>query len=205
MVMAGRGSRSPRRIVSLVALAMTLGAVLVPTLSNMRSTSPAEARSSTASASSRDSSGASGSSASPVASPGSVSASASVTSASVTSASSASASLALPKSPLGASNRADPRLRRIGFASARGLDSHWLKHGSEFNVSSKAEYLAMAQELRDAPLSGNVIEAPQSNGSYARFDRRSGAFLAFNRDLTIRTFFRPDDGEAYFRRAVNRR
>ena len=72
-------------------------------------------------------------------------------------------------------------------------------------MSSKAEYLTMAQGLRDAPLSASVLEAPQSNGSYARFDRRSGAFLAFNRDLTIRTFFRPDDGEAYFRRAVNRR
>lgn len=50
-----------------------------------------------------------------------------------------------------------------------------------------------------------MIEATQANGSYARFDRTTGAFLAFNRDLTIRTFFRPDDGESYFRRAVNRR
>ena len=103
------------------------------------------------------------------------------------------------------SNRTDPRLRRIGFASERGLDSHWRKHGSEFNVASKAEYLAMAQDLRDSPLSARVIEAPQANGSYARFDRTTGAFLAFNRDLTIRTFFRPNDGESYFRRAVNRR
>lgn len=63
----------------------------------------------------------------------------------------------------------------------------------------------MAQDLRDAPLSSRVIEATQSNGSIARFDRKTGAFLAFNNDLTIRTFFRPDDGEAYFRRAVNRR
>ena len=63
----------------------------------------------------------------------------------------------------------------------------------------------MAQDLRDARLSNRVIEAAQSNGSYARFDRTTGAFIAFNRDLTIRTFFRPDDGEAYFRRAVNRR
>jgi hypothetical protein len=146
---------------------MTLAAVLVPTLSNLRSSPRAEARSTSSS--------------------GSVSSSAGSSS-----------------SPGSSSNRADPRLRRIGFASQRGLDSHWLKHGSEFNVSSKAEYLAMAQDLRDAPLSKRVLEAPQSNGSYARFDRETGAFLAFNRDLTIRTFFRPNDGEAYFRRAVNR-
>lgn len=103
-----------------------------------------------------------------------------------------------------ASNRADPGLRRIGFASRRGLETHWEKHGSEFGSPSLDAYLAMAQHLRDAPLSTRVVEAPQSNGSYARFDRTTGAFLAFNRDLTIRTFFRPDDGESYFRRAVSR-
>lgn len=197
MVMAGRGSRSQRRIVSLVALAMTLAAVLIPALSNMRSTSPAEARSSGAAAPSTlavpaSTFAAPASASSPSASP-------------LSSAAPTSASLAVPKPSAGAPNRADLRLRRIGFASSRGLDSHWLKHGSEFNVSFKTEYLALAQDLRDAPLSGRVIEAPQANGSYARFDRVTGAFLAFNRDLTIRTFFRPDDGEAYFRRAVNRR
>ena len=184
--MARRGSQSQRRVVSLVSLAITLAAVLVPTISNLRSSPRAEAQSTRAPqeqfpAASRPS----GSSASGGAS----------------SARSSAASEA--SSPL--SNRADPRLRRIGFASQRGLDSHWLKHGTEFNVSSKAEYLSMAQELRDAPLSNRVIEASQSNGSYARFDRRTGGFLAFNRDLTIRTFFRPNDGESYFRRAVNRR
>ena len=35
-------------------------------------------------------------------------------------------------------------------------------------------------------------------------DRRSGAFLAYNTDLTIRTFFRPNAGEAYFQRATGR-
>lgn len=114
------------------------------------------------------------------------------------------ASANAPSNPSTASNRSDPRLRRIGFASRRGLESHWQKHGAEFGNPTLGQYLAMAQDLRDAPLSKTVVEAPQSNGSYARFDRRSGAFMAFNRDLTIRTFFRPDDGESYFRRAVNR-
>jgi hypothetical protein len=30
------------------------------------------------------------------------------------------------------------------------------------------------------------------------------AFLAVNRDGTIRTFFKPNDGEAYFRRQASR-
>lgn len=63
----------------------------------------------------------------------------------------------------------------------------------------------MAQDLRDAPLSKNVVEAEQVGGTLSRFNRATGAFVAFDPDLTIRTFFRPDDGEAYFVRAAKRR
>lgn len=59
----------------------------------------------------------------------------------------------------------------------------------------------MAQDLRDAPLSKRVIETTQKDGTISRFDRSTGAFIAFNRDLTIRTFFKPNDGEDYFWRA----
>jgi pyocin large subunit-like protein len=37
-----------------------------------------------------------------------------------------------------------------------------------------------------------------------RFDRREGDFLAVGRDGVIRTFFRPNDGEAYFQRQLKR-
>lgn len=65
-------------------------------------------------------------------------------------------------------------------------------------------YLEAAQQLRDAPLSDVVIERRQRRGNLARFDRSIGAFLAFDDDLVIRTYFRPDDGEQYFWRAVGR-
>ena len=103
-----------------------------------------------------------------------------------------------------ASNRSDPRLARIGFRSAQRLHDHFLKHGAEFGSITEAEYLGMAQALRDAPLSGQVLEATQADGSISRFDRTTGAFMAFDTDLTIRTFFKPGDGEAYFRRAAKR-
>ncbi len=99
------------------------------------------------------------------------------------------------------SNRSDPRLRKIGFRSQQRLDDHYVKHGREFGNISKAQYLAMAQDLRDAPLSKRVIETTQKDGTISRFDRSTGAFIAFNRDLTIRTFFKPNDGEDYFWRA----
>ena len=102
------------------------------------------------------------------------------------------------------SNRADPRLRRIGFRSAEKLHQHYLKHGSEFGNVTELQYLAMAQDLRDAPISRRVVEATQLDGTLSRFDRTTGAFLAFDTDLTIRTFFKPDGGEDYFRRAAGR-
>jgi hypothetical protein len=106
--------------------------------------------------------------------------------------------------PAKSSNRTDPRLRKIGFRSYEKLHSHYLKHGREFGDITEAQYLAMAQDIRDAPLSKTMVEAEQVGGTISRFDRSTGGFIAFNRDLTLRTFFRPDDGESYFRRAAQR-
>lgn len=101
-----------------------------------------------------------------------------------------------------AATKADPKLRRIGFRTTQKLQDHFAKHGREFGDITIDRYLAMAQDLRDAPLSSQVLEAHQVGGTISRFDRRSGAFIAFDTDLTIRTFFKPNDGEAYFRRAA---
>ena len=62
----------------------------------------------------------------------------------------------------------------------------------------------MAQDLRDTPIGKDVLEFKRRDGVINRFDRRNGAFLAFNRNLTIRTFFKPNDGEAYFERQRRR-
>lgn len=91
-----------------------------------------------------------------------------------------------------------------GFASRQRLVEHFEKHGEEFPGFSMTAYLAAAQRLRDAPAGGDVLEVRRRDGVVTRFDRGSGAFLAVNRDGTIRTFFRPNDGEAYFRRQASR-
>src|SRR6476620_387771 len=90
--------------------------------------------------------------------------------------------------------------RSIGFRSSHYLDEHFAKHGREFRGMSKAEYLLAAQTLRDAPVGGDIEEIMRGDGTASRFDKASGAFIAFNRDGTIRTFFKPNDGERYFRR-----
>ena len=92
----------------------------------------------------------------------------------------------------------------VGFHSRAQLNEHFAKHGSEFGRVTQQEYLRAAQTLRDAPVGGNIEELRRSDGTTSRFDRSSGAFIAFNTDGTIRTFFIPNDGEAYFRRQAKR-
>jgi hypothetical protein len=94
--------------------------------------------------------------------------------------------------------------QEIGFASKQKLNDHYQKHGKEFGKISREEYLRLAQELRDHPSNENTLEASRSDGVVTRFDRKTGAFLAFNPDGVIRTFFRPNDGEAYFWRQIRR-
>lgn len=92
----------------------------------------------------------------------------------------------------------------IGFASRQKLVEHFEKHGREFGAINQAEYLRQAQTLRDRPAGGEVLETVRADGVVTRFDRAAGAFLACNPDLTIRTFFKPNDGEAYFWRQSKR-
>jgi pyocin large subunit-like protein len=102
--------------------------------------------------------------------------------------------------PAAAAARSD-----VGFRSRGALEDHFRKHGREFGPGlTVEEYLRRAQMLRDAPVGGPILELTRGDRVTCRFDRRTGDFLAFNPDRTIRTFFRPNDGEAYFRRQAQR-
>jgi hypothetical protein len=92
-----------------------------------------------------------------------------------------------------------------GFRSRRLFEDHYAKHGREFGNISPQEYLLRAQALRDAPAGGPILQAVTPDGIVSRFDRRSGAFGAYNRDRTIRTFFIPNAGERYFHRQATKR
>jgi pyocin large subunit-like protein len=91
-----------------------------------------------------------------------------------------------------------------GFTSPRSLDDHFAKHGAEFGKITKAQYLEMAQSLRDAKLDKDILEAKRADGVVTRFHKKKGWFLAFNQNGRIRTFFIPNDGERYFRRQATR-
>ncbi len=114
----------------------------------------------------------------------------------------APATTAPAEAPAAAGSR-DNRTSR-GFTSRQRLVEHFEKHGAEFPGLDMAAYLKAAQTLRDSPSGGDILEIRRGDGVTTRFDRGSGSFLAVNRDGTIRTFFRPNDGEAYFRRQAQR-
>ena len=92
----------------------------------------------------------------------------------------------------------------IGFVDQRRLDDHFEKHGAEFGRITRLDYLHQAQLLRDAEVGGPVLQTVRADGVTTRFDRQTGAFIAFNRNGTIRTFFKPRDGERYYRRQAER-
>lgn len=94
--------------------------------------------------------------------------------------------------------------KNIGFRTHALLVEHFQKHGGEFGPVTIDQYLALAQALRDRPAGGDVLEMVRHDGTVARFDRHSGAFLAFDADRTIRTFFRPRAGERYYWRQADR-
>src|SRR6188508_1322297 len=92
----------------------------------------------------------------------------------------------------------------IGFVDQRRLDEHYDKHGAEFGRITKQDYLRQAQLLRDAEVGGPVLQTVRADGVTTRFDRQTGAFVAFNPNGTLRTFFKPNDGERYYRRQAER-
>ncbi|MDP1751522.1 MAG: hypothetical protein Q8L22_18895 [Reyranella sp.] len=92
----------------------------------------------------------------------------------------------------------------VGFADARRLEEHFEKHGAEFGRITKQDYLRQAQLLRDARVADPILETVRRDGVTTRFDRQTGAFIAFNPNGVIRTFFKPNDGERYYRRQAER-
>ena len=114
-----------------------------------------------------------------------------------------------PSGGLSTGISADPlypqgRHPEIGFANRSRLYEHFEKHGGEFPGLTREEYLRRAQDLRDRRTGDGILEFVREDRVITRFDRKSGAFLAFDQNLTIRTFFKPNDGEAYFKRQQRR-
>ncbi len=85
----------------------------------------------------------------------------------------------------------------LGFRTRASLSEHFDKHGQEFGHITAEQYLHLAQELRDAPVGHDILRSERPGG-YAKYDRKTNSFGAYDLNGTIRTFFKPNDGERYF-------
>ncbi len=106
---------------------------------------------------------------------------------------------------------AEAREAGEGWGAERGLrrpappqTSTTRSTAAEFGRITKQDYLRQAQLLRDAKVGGPILETVRRDRVVTRFDRDTGAFIAFNPNGIIRTFFKPNDGERYYRRQSER-
>ena len=83
------------------------------------------------------------------------------------------------------------------------LPDHFARHGADFGARDAQEYARMATELLRRARTEGLPAKLDADGVLRVFDPRSGAFGAYNRDGTTKTFFKPDNG-VYFQRQPGR-
>lgn len=86
----------------------------------------------------------------------------------------------------------------IGFKTEALFERHYEKHKAAFGDISKDEYIQRANSLAQRPLSTEVETLTRSDGSVSKYDAGTNEFLVLNEDGTIRTYFIPDQGKAYW-------
>ncbi|MGN1119084.1 MAG: zinc-ribbon domain containing protein [Oscillospiraceae bacterium] len=82
------------------------------------------------------------------------------------------------------------------FRTQQQLDSHWEKHGAEFDYADKYEYLAGANRVINDP--NALTKTEKEDGDFVFYLEDSNEFVILSTDGFIRTYFRPDAGLDYF-------
>lgn len=73
------------------------------------------------------------------------------------------------------------------------LQDHFDRHGADFKSKSPDDYAAQAWLLLQRAKAGQVpMKWDDGDSSLRVYDPRTGAFAAYNRDGTTKTFFRPN-------------
>ena len=99
---------------------------------------------------------------------------------------------------------ADAPVSTVGFRSAGQLADHYQSTAPSSARPTRPPTCGSPRRCATRRVGGDVLEIVRADGVTTRFDRATGAFVAFGDDGVIRTFFRPADGEAYFERQAGR-
>lgn len=84
------------------------------------------------------------------------------------------------------------------FRRPENLQDHFNKHGAEFGYASAEEYLAGANRVAASPEALHKLEAEDGDDVY--YLESTNEFVIVSTDGYLRTYFKPNDGKAYFDR-----
>ena len=87
----------------------------------------------------------------------------------------------------------------VRFETPEKMQKHYDKHIDKYGNISISEYIALANELVNAKDTDDIERLVRSDESTAIYRFSTNDFLVITKDGYIRTFFKPDDGEAYWR------
>lgn len=71
------------------------------------------------------------------------------------------------------------------------LGDHFARHGRDFNARNADDYAAQAAAFLQRAKTTGLPAKRDADGSLRVFDPATGAFAAYNRDGTTKTYFKP--------------
>jgi len=89
------------------------------------------------------------------------------------------------------------------WGNPASLPDHFARHGADFGAKSAEDYAAKAWQFRQRAREGGLLVKVDDDGVQRVFDPATGAFAAYNRDGTTKTFFKPGSA-GYFSRQPGR-
>ena len=92
---------------------------------------------------------------------------------------------------------------RQTWGNTGSLQDHFNRHGADFHAQNPDDYARMAWEFRQRAKAGELLAKVDETGVQRVFDPKTGAFAAYNRDGTTKTFFKPGSRD-YFERQPGR-
>lgn len=109
-----------------------------------------------------------------------------------------------PAPPASTETPRGPPPTRVTWGRMETLQDHFDRHGADFRATSPDDYAAKAWQFLQRARAGQLLlKWDAEEDSLRVFDPASGAFAAYNRDGTTKTFFRPNSA-SYWNRQPGR-
>jgi hypothetical protein len=93
---------------------------------------------------------------------------------------------------------------RTTWGNIASLPDHFARHGSDFGATNPEDYARMAWEFLQRGKAEGLPAKQDETGVLRVFDPRSGAFAAYTRDQTTKTFFKPGNRDYFARQPGGR-